>query len=399
MYTKASAAWQEIIRTGGGWWYGYVTATAPDGSPIMAEDEWGAPTDHLPLQADATNEVPVDSSTPGARRTLSATLAPLPGLYDDLAQVGVQMRAFSAVRYLDGTVEYAPQGLFDVDVAKVGYAASGNITVTAPDRWNRIQNARFFTPRASTKGATVRAQIATLLTEALPAGTTVSDQASSAATVPAQTWDRDRAQAIQDLATAASLDVFFDRNGIPVIRNIPVLNPSNVTFTVDASETGVLIDASRERNRQKTYNIVVVNSTTANGATNLPTQYVWDNNPGSPTYAGPGTGISATPPSAATAGPFGQRPTFYSSPLLLTVAQMQAAGQAILQRVMALEAQLTLSSVPVPMLDDGDTILVVLPDGTKEVHLVDGFTVPLVPHKNPMPIQTRSTRPDDVQDS
>jgi hypothetical protein len=403
MYTT-TAAWPEILRTGGGWWYGYATATYA-GEPIRVDDGDGGLTDHLPLHVDGSNEVPVDGSTPGSRRTLTATLAPIPGLFDALARIGVELRAYSAVRYLDGSVESQPQGVFDVDVARTGYAANGSISLTGVDRWQRVVNGRFFKPRASAHGVTVRAQIATLLTEVLPAGTLVQDLATSTATVPAQTWDRDRDKAIQDLAAAASLDVFFDRNGGPVIRDAPLLAPLAPTFTIDASETGLLIDADRERSRQKTYNIVVVNGQAVDGSAPFATQYVWDNDPTSATYAGSGTGAGSSPPAASTAGSMGQRPTFYSSPLLRNTTQAQAAGRTILQRVLGLEAQLTLSSVPVPMLDDGDTILVQLPGpdaqtkGVTEVHLVDAFTVPLVPHKNPMPITTRSTRPDDVTDS
>jgi hypothetical protein len=63
---------------------------------------------------------------------------------------------------------------------------------------------------------------------------------------------------------------------------------------------------------------------------------------------------------------------------------------------------MTLTSLPNAALDEGDTILVKLPaerrdlQPTLEMHLVDGFTVPLVPSTNDMPITTRSTRPDDL---
>lgn len=398
----------DMLRSGGGTVYGYVEAYF-GGAVVTVTDEHGRPTTHLPLQEDGTNQVPVDGTSPGPRRTLSCTLAPLDGLFDTLAQVGVELHAFTAVEYLDGTVETEAQGVFDVDVARVGYAADGSIQLTAPDRWQRIVNARFLVPRASDKGVTVRQQIATLLTEALPAGTGVTDTSTSTATVPAQTWDRDRDQAIKDLANSAGLDVYFDRNGSPVIRDVPVLDPASVALTIDASETGILIGASRERSRQKTYNVVVVTGTAADGSVPFTPQVCWDNDVNSATYAGPGAGFGdwTALPSASAAGPFGQRPTFFSSPLITTAEQAVAAGQTILARVAGRAAQLTLTSVPAPFLDDGDTIVVQLPStdplgltpGVSEVHIIDAFTVPLVPHKNPMPLSTRSTRPDDVQES
>lgn len=391
----------DVVRTGGGQWYGYVQAwlagsrvTMPDGSTT------------LPLSSDGTNQVVVDGTKPGQRRTLTVTCPGSDDLFDTLSQPGLELHAWTAVRYLDGSVDVEPQGWFDVDVTSMGYAANGTIQITAPDRWARVKNARFTSPRASTAGETVAQQITTLLTEVLPAGTAVSDTSTSTATVPSQTWDQNRDQAIQDLAVAASLDVYFDRNGGPVIRDVPVLNPTGAVFTIDASTTGVLISADRQRDRQKTYNVVVCHAQTTDGSVPFAPQVAWDNESASATYAGPGNGFGALTdlPSGSQAGPFGQRPTFYSSPLITTAAQAQAAATTILKRVTGLNAQLSLTSVPAPFLDDGDTILVKLvPDlpweaQPVEVHLIDGFTVPLVQHKNPMPITTRSTRPDDVQE-
>lgn len=396
MYAGISAQFLPALR-GSHTAYGYMEAWR-NGARVAMDDG----TTSLPILESGSNQVAVDASTPGVRRTLSGTLAPAPGLFELLAPTGTELRAFVSLRYPTGAVETVPQGRFDVDSQKVGYGTGGTLTLTAPDRWVRIQNARFLAPRASTPGATARAQIAALLLEALPAGTSVTDIATSTATVPAQTWDRDRDQAIQDLATAASLDVYFDRNGNPVIRDAPVLNPTAPAWTVDAGANGVLLDASRERNRQKVYNLVVVNGSQVNGVAPFPTQYVWDANPTSATFAGSGSGSGPTPPSPSTAGPFGQRPYFYTSPLLANAAQAQAAGATILSRVVAMAAQLSLTSAHNPALDDGDTITVILPAGRRglaqpiESHLVTGMTVPLVPSLNAMPITTRSTRPDDT---
>jgi hypothetical protein len=340
----------------------------------------------------------IDGATPGVRCTLSASFAPVPGLWDVLSPVGTELRVFSVLRYPAGATETIPQGVFDVDVQSMGYGVSGEIRVTAPDRWERIRRARFLTPRASTEGATVRQQIASLLLEVLPAGSAVADTATSTATVPRQTWDRDRDKAIQDLAKAASLDVYMGRQGNPVIRNAPTLSASPV-WDVDAGASGVLVSADRERNRQKTYNIVVVNSSAQDGPL-FPTQYVWDNDPDSPTYAGPGSGVGETPPAASSAGPFGQRPFFYSSPLLLNFTQARVAGATILEKVMGLAAQLTLSSVSNPALEVGDTIRVTLPKERFDIarpverHIIDALTIPLAPHKSAQRIETRSTVAD-----
>lgn len=412
MYAGISAAWDSLLRAGHTS-YGYLEAWNA-GARLSVDDGLGNQTTRLPMIIDGTNQVAVDSSAVmsstvlGSRRSLTATLAVTPGLWDALEPAGTEIRAFVVVRHLSGVTETVPQGVFPIDVEKMGYGRDNStLSITAPDRWNLVKNARFLAPRSSSVGVTNRAQIATLLTEALPAGLTVADTGSSTATVPVQTWDRDRDAAISDLAKAASLDVFFDRNGNPVIRDVPVLDPLHPVWTVDAGATGVLISADRERNRQKTFNVVVVDAPTTDGSAPFAPVVVWDNDPNSPTFAGPGAGVGGLSdlPAASSAGPFGQRPTYYSSPLLKTSGQATTAGQAILARVSGLAAQVTATSVPNAALDDGDTVLVRLPrlrrtdSAPVEVHLVDGFTVPLVPSRNPMPITTRSTRPDDVTDS
>ena len=394
-----SPAFRETIRSGHQY-TGYCEAWL-NGQRIAVDDGLGNETTLLPLHESGSNAVTVDVATPGVRRTASLTLVKIhPSLWEALAPVGVELRPYVTTRpYPSGAADVVPQGVFPIDVLRDG---GDTISITAPDRWSLVKNARFLTPR-SFGGQTARGLIADLLREVLPVDAVVTDLATSTATVPAQTEDRDRAGLIQKLATAAAVDVFFDRFGNAVIRDVPTIDITGPAWDVDYG--GVLIGVDRERNRQRTYNVVVVNGTNSKGDTVFPTQFVWDNDPRSPTYAGPGSGFGPTPPPASGAGPFGQRPTFYSSPLLTRVDQAVAAGQSILARVTGLAAQVTAAAIPNPALDDGDTIRVTLPPAKRnavrpvEYHLVDGFTVPLVANSSGQSIGTRSTRADDVDES
>lgn len=371
---------------------GSVLALPGDGSLVVVDRTI------LPLTG---GEVAIDGATGGARRTLSCTFAPWPGLFDLLAPTGVELIPYTVLQSPMGDRLFIQQGVFPIDSVRMGYAANGDIQVSnTPDRWSMVRNARFVVPRASGSGMLVRRQIALLLQEAIPGEVTVTDLSTTQATVPAQTWDRDRDKAIEDMAEAASLDVFFDRYGQPVIRDAPRLSNAPV-WLVDASASGVLIDADRERNRQKTFNLVVVTSSKNDGTAPFDPVFVWDNDPTSPTYAGPDP---INRPDLA--GPFGVRPTFLSSPLIRDTAQAQVAGQTTLDRVRGLAAQLDLTTVPHPGLEDGDVLTVQLPQERYdmprpiETHLIDTVTIPLAPSKgNPQKIGTRSTRPDTVSDS
>lgn len=397
MFT-VSAAYLAAIR-GPHQAYGYVEAYY-NGAKLSYTTSAGDTATRLPLIDGA---VTVDGSTPGVRRTLSITLAAEPGLWDKLSPIGTELRASTVLRYPSGATETIPQGVFDVDAQRMGYAVSGDLQITAPDRWARIQRARFFTPR-NFSGGTIRARISALLLEALPAGTNVTDTSTSTDTVPKQTIDQDRAQFVQDLAKSAAIDVYFGRDGSPIMRNTPQIDVNNPVWLVDASDTGVLIDASRQRDRTKTYNVIIINGDQNNGSAPFATQAVWDNVTTSVTFAGGGTGSGAvsTIPDPSTAGPFGQRPAFYSSPLVTSASQAVNAGRALLAKSTGLAAQLSLSSISNPALDDGDTIKVLLPAERRdkqrpvEYHIVDTLTVPLVPTKTPMSIDTRSTRADDL---
>lgn len=395
-----SSTWLAAIRSGGGQWYGYCEAWL-SGTQLAMPD--GSLT--LPLQSDGSNDVKVDGSTPGVRRTLSLTLPQQSGLFDALSQTGVTLRPYSAIRYLNGAVESVPQGVFDWDGLSMGYASNGTIQVTGPDWWQRIANAKFLSPRqVGGGGVTAQSVIGTLLLEVLPGSVAVSDISTGSYAVPVQTEDSDRAGLIQSIAKAASLDVYFDRDGGPVIRDVPVLDEAAVVWTCDVGASGVLIGASRTRNKQGVYNMVVVSGGGASGSAPFTPQVVWDADSASPTYAGPGTGAGdvGTAPVASSAGPFGQRPTTYSSSLIGSASQAQAVGNTILGRVRGLNAQLSLTQVPHPGLDDGDTIQANLPSDTRmqtgpiEFHLIDALTHPLVPHRNAQPIATRSTQAGSV---
>jgi hypothetical protein len=86
--------------------------------------------------------------------------------------------------------------------------------------------------------------------------------------------------------------------------------------------------ADRERNRQNVRNLIALTSDRNDGTAPFATQYVWDNDPTSATYAGPGTGAGPTPPAASSAGPMGQRVLRMSSPVWSTAQQAITAGQA-----------------------------------------------------------------------
>jgi hypothetical protein len=143
---------------------------------------------------------------------------------------------------------------------------------------------------------------------------------------------------------------------------------------VNAGANGVLLDGERKTARGGVYNSVVATSSPTDGP--------------APVY-GIAEDTSPTSPTRVT-GPFGRVTRFYSSPLLRSNAQAASAAKAILSRSLGRRQALSLSTMVNPALESGDRIDVVLPDGSLQYHLADGFTVPLSPSA-PMPIETRTS--------
>ncbi len=334
-----------------------------------------------------------DTTKPGVRRSLSMDLAPTPGLFEELSPIGTTLAVTGAVKYGNGTTISIPMGVFDVDSEKLTTGGGGPISLTAPDKWVKIQRARFLWPTGPQVGIKVVDQIAYLIRDALGAGEFVNILATSQATVGSLTWEKDRDKAINDLAAGIGAWVYFDRTGTATIADIPTTGPT-ADWLVDASAAGVLTKLDRSRDRSKTYNVVVVSSS-ASGGEEFPTQYVWDTDPNSVTYAG------TNPPLAANVGPFGIVPYFYDTPLPLDVDAARTAGLTILSRTMGLASQVSLGQVPNPAVDAFDVIDVLPPkerydiDRVLERHIADTVTHPLTVTSE-QSIEGRSTRTDEL---
>jgi hypothetical protein len=321
-----------------------------------------------------TGEVSAGSGT-GVRRSLNVTISDT-SLWEVLAP-GAELRPYRGVAYPNDATELAPLGVFRVDSRSMKAGVGGEISISsAPDRWARVQRARFLTPAASVVGALVRDEARRLMVSAVPeAGYTVT--ASSSLAVGALVWERDRDKAItDDLLAAIGAEGFFDTAGDIVIRDAPLLSAEPV-WTVDAGvESAVLVDGDLSVDAARTYNVVVVSPSSIDGTAPFARQIVKDLDPDSPTFV----------------TTYGEVPYFYASPLITTVPAALAAATTILNRVRSFNAQLDLVAACNPALEPGDVILVRFLDGVVQRHLIDSVTVPLP--MGDQRITTRSSRPE-----
>lgn len=307
------------------------------------------------------------SSGNGVRRKLDLTV-PDVGLWDVLSPLGVELRAFRGIRFPDGSEEMVPLGVFSLDQQTRPIRAGGGIGISsAPDRYAAVQRARFEIPRVSDSGMTNVAQIIRLVTEVVPstpetAGLTSANPLSETL-VGLQVWDRDRDKTIEDLATAAGVEVFFGPTGQLTIRDVAVQEASPV-WRIHTGRDGVMSSGTATRDRSRVYNVVVVVSTKTDGVPPFQPQIVEDADPVSPTNVN---------------GPYGRAPYFLSTATIGNAADAVRAGRALLAKVRGRFVDVSVEAVVNPALDSGDTVSVTTEDGGSRLYLVDSFSVPLGP--------------------
>jgi hypothetical protein len=326
------------------------------------------------------------TSTSRLRRSLSLTVTPSQDTWAALDTVGGEITLTKTLRYIDGTTETVPLGVFIVDQDAISHNPDGTLTLTCPDRWLKVQRNGFGLVRSSHPSNTAHAEIQRLVEDGYGTGFPGWAQLDTSATdkVGVVLYDGDRDAAIGNLCTDNSLQVFFDAQGKAVLRPTPVLTPTSPSvWLIDAgTPDAVLKTADRSRDRSSVHNVILVDTSATDVV--FPTQEVKLDVPGDP---------------LSIDGPLGYVPIRYESPTLRNSAQARAAGRTQLYKELGVAKQLSVSASRNDALDADDVIRVALPRlagatrTTVELHILDELTTPLMPDDD-QTYQTRSTRPD-----
>jgi hypothetical protein len=163
------------------------------------------------------------------------------------------------------------------------------------------------------------------------------------------------------IAESASMDLYFDENGIARMRPIPDPDKGSVVATYEDGTDSVLIQIARSLSIDESYNGVIY---TGEG-TNLSIGVIgeaWDDNPSSPTYR----------------KTYGEVPLFKSSPTILTVAEAQEAASAELKKVIGASEKITWDQLVNPAHDVYDLVKVTRsPVGLDKILMLDAISIPL----------------------
>lgn len=321
----------------------YQTGGEPGGTtvPILAGD----------VRLDGTAEV---------RGTLDLTTAgPFPRGNDLLlAPYGNEVFVRRGID-LGDRVEWVPLGYYRIGAAEQDDVPDGPIHVPGADRMAGIKDADFLAPRQFAAERTIGSVVHELVREVYPNAAIVWDDDTAQQQLGrVLVVEESRYEGLLDVVTSRGKICYFDGAGVLQIRTAP--DPSEPVWEVTEGAGGVLVQASRRLTREGVYNGVVAIGEGAD--TDTPARaVVVDRNPRSATFWG---------------GRFGQIPRFYSSPVITTDAQADAAARSILSRSIGFPYSVDFTAVPHPGLEPHHAVRVRHAAG-RDVHVIQAVTIPL----------------------
>lgn len=314
------------------------------------------------------------SSTNAIRRSCRVTLTDPTGVLSihtaaDLLSpaTGNELWLYRGVDFQDGTSpEYVPLGVFRISGTQVEDSGQGlTITIEGYDRAKKVQRSGFTDVYSLAAGLDVYTAVQQLINSGTPGYTfrmsTTPGYALAGATY--QTNDNPWDTSFK-LVVDSGKQLYFDWQGQIVIDDIPNVDYAQPCWTFIEGPNNVILDVEALWNENQVYNYqLVTGESTGNTA---PVRAVaQDVDPNSLTgYNSPGFGISVAPA--------------YKSPMITSVAQAQAAANALLALSKGQLVGFRFSSIVVPMLESWDCVYVQrAKSGIIQKFVLDTVTMPL----------------------
>jgi hypothetical protein len=295
-----------------------------------------------------------------------------------LTPYGNELRLWRGVTYVDGTSEMVPLGVFRMATVRVrDSGADVTIEVTGYDRARAVQRAKFTDTYSVAAGTDLATAIQALITSRV-SGLTFSF-ANTTATTPGVTYQAgdDPWKAARELATAGGYELFFDADGICVLRPEPDTSTAATVWDFTEGSTNTATSLDRAFTDENVYSDVIA---TGEGTGVVPPVrgQARDTTTTSPTYY---------------LGSFGDVPYFFSSPLMVSAAIATVTAAALLNRLVGFTDQVGFTAVPNPALDVSDVVTVTRQrlGLSAAPYVVDRLTIPL-DAKETMSITSRLRR-------
>jgi hypothetical protein len=250
-----------------------------------------------------------------------------------LAANGQQLFVKLGIGLAQGAVEWFARGRYLIHDSEVSGDA---VDVTAVGLLSLIEEAKLVSPFQPAGGATIASTLRALIEPALVAliDTSIVDRS-----VPSSiAYDEDRLAAVLELLDAWPAVATVDPQGF--LRVSPATQSTTSQLTLTDGVGGTVIKAAGNSTRDGAYNTVVARGTASDGSQ----------------VQGVGT---LTIGAKAINGPFNPLPVpmFFSSPLVTTVAQANAAAGTIVARLSRQTSrEYRVTMVPNPTIQVGDVV-------------------------------------------
>lgn len=224
----------------------------------------------------------------------------------------------------------------------------GTIKVTLKGLEQIVMDAKFIRPRTPPLRASVLVTIQTLILEVIPTAQFVIKASGDARIKATGAWEKERWDAITELANSIGVEVWAGWDGKWHIADAPDLSRLVPKFRIAGGPGGVLLEESRSDTRDGVYNAVV--ATAQSSDDKVPPVWAWarDASPSSPTYY---------------YGPYGPKPMFFSSQFFTSTFQCQTYAKRKLVEALAPNKTLSVGTLPVPFLEAGDAATIVSEQG------------------------------------
>jgi hypothetical protein len=280
-----------------------------------------------------------------------------------LGAYGQRLHVYSGVGLPGGTVELLDLGWYLITGWKRS-EESATVTVEALDLARLLVDDRLPAPESPPAGATFTSEFRRLVEPILPVSIPAGfpDRAMSGTIV----WDRDRDKALANLCAAWPARWYVDDTGTARVA-APYTAVSDATppdLVLTDGQAGTVVARARQGDRGAMYNRIVVDGKAADDTSAPPHAVAEITAAGSP--------IRAT-------GPYGRVTRFYTSDLLTTQAQADAAAASMLITYSSVGRSEPVKAVPDPAVQLGDVARVYTRDGDRYTARVDHLTLPLTP--------------------
>jgi len=270
-------------------------------------------------------------------RTLSLTLpkGDYPVEDDGLfAPFGNVIRAYRGLIFADG--ERYVWRVFTGRITEVEQD-EGACYVVAQDRAADVADAAFVAPENSVPGIPVFDEFQRLVSDGLP-DATFGPSDSFFQTMPIETWEHDRAGALDEIAVSVGAFWYPLADGRFVMRKVPWTVAGDPVVTLTDTEGGTVLRARPGRGRAKVYNSVTVTGERTDGTAPV-FHTAEDLNPASPTFVD---------------GPFGRRNTLINLQTPSTPDAARQAAEDFLRRTTAFTESWSYVCIPDASVELGD---------------------------------------------